>query len=819
MKRNKPSRRAPSGQDSVPGIVASVARRAEFPFVVAVVFFTLYFFPYLFAGKVMVPFQILKGNPSVAQEIWLNGTPPEQNGIGYDLLTQFYPWKERVGRSYKGLFFPLWNSFNEAGTPFLANIQVGYFYPANIFLLLFTAPVAVTLAAIFNILVAASGTWLYLRILGCDRAWCCLGAIGFAQSGFMVHWFQWVPHTGAMAWLPWMLAFIHLALSRGSIRWVLPAQAAGALALLSGHIQFAYYGFMAAALYAVVMLAAGTTEWSRSAAKRIARGAAYLSLFAIGTGLLAACQLWPSWELTQNSLRGKESVHSLLTDTLGLNQAVQLWSRKLLGSFDSVQGWGGYSTGLDNPYIPLFLSGAVISVFVSGYAFQRALLPLLAVTAAAFGVAFGQEQIFNLMAGVPLFDHFRAPSRFGYIASFALVCLSALFLSNLCQELRKKGKTGLFQAHPYAITLAVFVTAAAALYWNHRGAAPAKHVLVQVLLTCLMLVLYQTAMRLTLRKGALAVLPAVFLLLGSAESLVTNFAFNPRVPKPASGLVRLHPALEKLGAEEGILGRMVRVSDNVFEPLLAPPNLALLHSIPDMQGYDTFIRKDYVEFFEGIHRESLTEVARRWNQVRNFRPEEIASPSLRLLGVHYALSTAELGADCELVAKMGSSGLYKLPQTLPRVFLIPAGSAGSTHRELLHSALGLLGSYGIGISKTPNGYQADVKSERAADVVLGELHYPGWRVWIDGAEAPVQRIGGGLISVSVESGAHRVNFEYRPASFFIALYVSLAAWGVAGLSAYFLFRRRSDPARGAGHEASARPALAPKRRRHSSAGP
>jgi uncharacterized membrane protein YfhO len=57
---------------------------------------------------------------------------------------------------------------------------------------------------------------------------------------------------------------------------------------------------------------------------------------------------------------------------------------------------------------------------------------------------------------------------------------------------------------------------------------------------------------------------------------------------------------------------------------------------------------------------------------------------------------------------------------------------------------------------------------------------PGWRVWVDGKTATVERANAVFIGTEVPSGTHRVEFRFLPVS---------AVFGVAlnGLTAIFLF--------------------------------
>ncbi len=470
--------------------------------------------------------------------------------------------------------------------------------------------------------------------------------------------------------------------------------------------------------------------------------------------------------------------------------------KEIFGAFDSVAGWAGYSNGLDNPFVPLFLSGTVLSVFLSGYIFKRRMLPLLSILLLAFGVTFGQKQIFFLAAKIPLFDHFRAPSRFGYIGCFALVVSCTLFISDYWNKLRNNEKIGFIKSRPYTITTLFFILVTGIVYSIYHKTAPDSHVLNKLFVVIIFLSLYQFIFNNIRTQPALFVWPLLFIVIGSIETIAGNFEFNPKMTKPDSGVVRLHHSLEEIGKDKGIGGRLVRVSNEVFEPFFNPPNLNLLHNIPDMHGYDTFIMKEYVNFFQGIDNNSLSSTAKGWNQVRNFKPEELHSSSMRLLGVKYVLSRVVLSPEYPLITKIGSDLLYELPGALPRVFLLPPDMTDESlqnHDIVLKEAIKLLGHYEINIDKIPNGYITELNSSSNAHLVLGELYYPGWRSWIDEVEVPTQPITHGLVSTKVGPGKHQIRFEYKPKYFFVALSASFFSWllAIGYVIFVFFFRKNS----------------------------
>jgi hypothetical protein len=69
---------------------------------------------------------------------------------------------------------------------------------------------------------------------------------------------------------------------------------------------------------------------------------------------------------------------------------------------------------------------------------------------------------------------------------------------------------------------------------------------------------------------------------------------------------------------------------------------------------------------------------------------------------------------------------------------------------------------------------AEATARRPALLVLTDLHYPGWKVLVDGRDAALERVDYLLRGVMLEPGTHRIEFVYRPASWTLARAVSLA---------------------------------------------
>ena len=75
------------------------------------------------------------------------------------------------------------------------------------------------------------------------------------------------------------------------------------------------------------------------------------------------------------------------------------------------------------------------------------------------------------------------------------------------------------------------------------------------------------------------------------------------------------------------------------------------------------------------------------------------------------------------------------------------------------------------LSVTPN--QIIARTETAGVLVVSDIYYPGWNVFVDGKKAEILSIDGLLKGVSIHSGNHEVVFQYIPWLLFVSLGISI----------------------------------------------
>ena len=79
------------------------------------------------------------------------------------------------------------------------------------------------------------------------------------------------------------------------------------------------------------------------------------------------------------------------------------------------------------------------------------------------------------------------------------------------------------------------------------------------------------------------------------------------------------------------------------------------------------------------------------------------------------------------------------------------------------------------LTNTPDDITVEVNSAQNGWLVLGDSWYPGWEARLEGYQVPLLPADYNFKAVAVASGTHRVEFVYRPASFYMGCGVSLLA--------------------------------------------
>jgi hypothetical protein len=89
---------------------------------------------------------------------------------------------------------------------------------------------------------------------------------------------------------------------------------------------------------------------------------------------------------------------------------------------------------------------------------------------------------------------------------------------------------------------------------------------------------------------------------------------------------------------------------------------------------------------------------------------------------------------------------------------------------------------------SPN--QIDLKADGEGELVLSEMAYSGWQVWVDGTESAIQTENI-FRSTRLATGTHEISFIFRPVSLTVGLSLAVVAWAWLA-NAWLAGKRKHD---------------------------
>jgi hypothetical protein len=342
-------------------------------------------------------------------------TPMTSGGtsILWDAADFFQPIQNYLSQELHAGRVPFWSPYPSSGFPFLADPQVGAWYPLNWpFFLIGVSPHALVVEHWLHALLAClSAYFLAWRLLRHRQA-AVLAGLCYGLSGFYIGHSSHTPMLEGAAWMPWLLLLLDLALEAHPLRYTIVGGLAAGMLILSGHLQTILYSFLALGLFAVARVIAQPRQWSRIFGIALAIPLIGSCVSAIATG--------PGLELTVNSIRAGLSASTRTEGMLPLGALTTLVSPDHYGLLS-----GDYHGPQDITQYYFYAGILLLPLAIFGLQDRRLRIAGLLLIVPTIWYAMGQSAgLYRLVALLPGFSSIRQPVHIWFVPSLGLALLA-----------------------------------------------------------------------------------------------------------------------------------------------------------------------------------------------------------------------------------------------------------------------------------------------------------------------------------------------------------------------------------------------------------
>jgi hypothetical protein len=684
---------------------------------------------------------------------------------------QFYPWRDYAFDLIRAGQIPLWNSYNGAGAPLLANYQSALLYPFNwpgLFL-----PLAwwMSVTSVLHLFIGGAGVWLLGKRMGMSPLGQNISALSFGLTGYLVARAFSYPTVTAAVWLPLMLWAAQGILTNGRRRDTAWLATFTGLQLLAGHAQSTWYS---------LLLTAAFCGWWAITHRPLnkQRLALVIVALALGGGI-AAAQLIPTAELLNQSQRsGGVDFEFAMNFSYDLPRTLNLLAPNVFGTpaDGSYLAKGAFfEDAVYIGFIPLISALTALLTWAWGKLRRKQRPPIFATVpfwlltlVIAYVLALGDNSpIFPfLYRTIPTFSLFQAPVRWHLWSVLALSVLAGIGVS-----VWGRGYWLLFGTRlAIAASLGAVVLATVGSRFLPPEVAQTAGFSVITRSVISLGILGALAGLLTLRQPEntgsrwYAGWMLAVLLVVSGDLVAAASGLNPTVS--ADFYTRRTPPT---------------LVQRPYWPEKIEKAVSFEQYLP-FEDYPAAQRQAEAFRSSGLANMNLID---RYAVLNNFDPLQVGGmvDYLQLLEAHPE-------QQATLLRAAGSGGVYgedgvvkPLPQPSPRAWWVSsacwlADSATletamlnptwNPEQQVLLRGSGdcppppEVASVPAVVQDQPNATQVELNAPADGWLVLADTFYPGWVARIGDQTVPIERANGAFRAVAVTAGAQTIHFDYRP---------------------------------------------------------
>lgn len=696
-----------------------------------------------------------------------------------DFAEYVYPVQSLAAKSFSHGDIPFWNPNSFVGMPFLADIQVGFFYPLNRLLTLFVGADDVLsvpmlqFTLILHFFIAQISMFFAARHFKVSSIGSIISAVSFAFSFlFVCHVFH-PMIISHLAWFPLILMLMHKGISEANIKCGIWAGLIFGMTMLSGHPQMTLFTGLFLGFFLLWFLVADLKKGTFKELSILKYITAGVVPFIIALGIFQI-QFMPSKELADLSKRNEMTYEKAAEGSLEIEQVFSMIVPKIFG----------YSNGENTQTVPYYLQanlpdgtfGAppayyywetsfyfglaafILGLFAMLTMFKNRMVAfLIAFSIFAFVFALGANGfLLGIFHSLPFFSQLRMPARMMFGLIFAFSLLAGLGFDRLSESTEKSDLYKLLGAAAFPI-FAALLTAGGILPGMLGAAEKFIPELQSFGTTALIFALLVLGVSfLTLKKmiptvvagGIIAILAFIDLYIAGSDFNISPTSISKQYELPAETIKAFTPTYPN---------DIFRVNMRMYSPsyMAMKRNQGMVTGIELVEGYNPLILQRVVPPLNTkgeIH--SLFNVK-----------YEIAIDSVR--GIPYFSEKQDRLPRAYFV----NSAVIKNESSVEQFMRNNKVDYSKTVvlEENLPFSLPISDSISRGDVKITEYYanRFKIQVDAAANGVLclSEIYYPAWKAYVDGKEAKIYRSNYCFRALALAQGKHNIEFVYESSAF------------------------------------------------------
>lgn len=706
-----------------------------------------------------------------------------------DFREYFFPTQSFAASQLAIGKIPFWNPYSLGGMPFLADIQVGFWYPFNRLLGLsldesgMISPWFYQAILFLHFFIMQINFFVFARYLKISSYGSIIGAVAFSycfpiflhiiHPAIVFHW----------TWFPLIFYFLKKSLDEAKLKYCAYAGLILGITTLSGHPQISFYFFFIFSIYVIWHFISNLITKKVSVKRTITA-----TIFGIASLVIAlmifSIQFLPSNTLSKHTTRSDMNYEKSSENSLKFEQIFTLISPKMFGYYDAdnqtefqsllkdeyngkieyVRNYHYWETATFFGSITLLLSLIGIFFFKKDNFNYFLLILILFGFFYALGKNFPLHQVFY---NLPFFDIFRNPVRMFVFSIFGLSIFAGYAFDFIFVSKDKSVQNKVFIVIGIILLIGLMNVlgisqSISGLTEENQSLSVSYSVLSFIIIIVGSLSLF-AVYKFKLHKVAVF---AILLISLFIEIYVQGVGFIQSKVNPKSNYELPDETLRAFRPENSRSDQF-RVKTRIYSPsfMAMNRNQGMVSRIYQLEGYNPLVL-------------NVSSLPVPWDQV------------FKLLNVRYDITINPNTGQPEFVEIFDRNGNAWFVRNAKYVPLEKSKDFFSTNyvdftkEVILHTKIDNMEKYSNKdtskpkytiklVNYEPNEISYHINCDEDGILVFSEIYYPDWKGYVDGKEVKIIQANNSLRAIEITKGNHKIEIKYESSEFIIGKYLAI----------------------------------------------